>query len=169
MIIALSMHVHVRPLKFNAQMNDAICDRCCYLTCEKNDLETKGGKKVSIKSEFILLIHSLHIRSKTCSGSSPVIVKQYGVLPHLFRNSMYSVCLMSPVLIMIVWKHCRSMAHSFTFVKAGDKKKRQHTSIFMKDNLYPQGIRIPQQYVHFVQITSRQSSRFMLGTFTGWR
>lgn len=40
-------------------------------------------------------------------------------LPHLFRNSIYSLCLMRPVLIMMVWKHCRSMAHSFTLVRAG--------------------------------------------------
>ena len=36
---------------------------------------------------------------------------------------MYSVCFMSPVLIIIVWKHCRSMAHSLTFVRAEGRGK----------------------------------------------
>lgn len=43
---------------------------------------------------------------------------------YLFKNSIYSVCLMSPVLIMIVWKHCRSMAQSFTFTRAEEEKKK---------------------------------------------
>lgn len=46
---------------------------------------------------------------------------KFALLPYLFRNSIYSVCLIKPVLIMIVWKHCRSMAHNFTFVRAGKK------------------------------------------------
>lgn len=37
---------------------------------------------------------------------------------HLFNKSMYSACLISPVLIMMVWKHCLSMAHNFTPVTA---------------------------------------------------
>lgn len=31
---------------------------------------------------------------------------------HLFRKSVYSAWRMRPVRIMIVWKHCRSMAQS---------------------------------------------------------
>lgn len=45
---------------------------------------------------------------------------------HLFNNSMYSACLMSPVLIMIVWKHCLSMAHNFTLVTAETHQKTRH-------------------------------------------
>lgn len=52
--------------------------------------------------KFILLINSLHFRSKPHWGHLSVIVRQITPDPHLFRNSMYSVCLMRPVLIMIV-------------------------------------------------------------------
>lgn len=48
-----------------------------------------------------------------------------GELTHLLRNSMYSVCLMRPVLIMMVWKHCRSIAHSFTLVRAGEREQER--------------------------------------------
>lgn len=51
---------------------------------------------------------------------------------HLFRKSMYSACLMSPVLIMMVWKHCRSMAHSFTWVRA-----TKHTFSIMSASTAP--------------------------------
>lgn len=64
-------------------------------------------------------MNSWHFRSKSYSG--PFVCRKIGVA-HLFRNSMYSVCLMRPVLIMIVWKHCRSMAHSLTFVRAGKEE-----------------------------------------------
>ena len=38
---------------------------------------------------------------------------------HLLRKSVYSACRIRPVRIMMVWKHCRSIAHnlqSFTAV-----------------------------------------------------
>ena len=34
------------------------------------------------------------------------------------RKAVYSVCLMRPDLIMMVWKHWRSMAHSLQSVAA---------------------------------------------------
>lgn len=37
---------------------------------------------------------------------------------NLLRKSVYSACLMSPVLIMMVWKHWRSMAHNLQSVAA---------------------------------------------------
>lgn len=39
-------------------------------------------------------------------------------LPNLLRKSLYSACLMRPVLIIIVWKHCRSIAHNLQSVAA---------------------------------------------------
>lgn len=40
---------------------------------------------------------------------------------HLLRKSVYSVCLIRPVLIIMVWKHCRSMAHNLQSVAAEKK------------------------------------------------
>ena len=37
---------------------------------------------------------------------------------YLLRKVVCSACLMSPVLIMMVWKTCRSMAHSLQSVAA---------------------------------------------------
>lgn len=37
---------------------------------------------------------------------------------YLRKNSVYSACRMRPVRIMIVWKHCRSIAHSLQSVLA---------------------------------------------------
>jgi len=37
---------------------------------------------------------------------------------HLLRKSVYSACRIRPERIMIVWKHCRSMAHSLQSVAA---------------------------------------------------
>lgn len=39
---------------------------------------------------------------------------------HLRRKSVYWECLMRPVLIMMVWKPCRSIAHSLMSVRAAD-------------------------------------------------
>lgn len=53
-------------------------------------------------------------------------------VPYLFKNSIYSVCLMRPVLIIIVWKHCRSIAQSFTFTRAGKKTRQGENEISKK-------------------------------------
>lgn len=44
--------------------------------------------------------------------------KSHESVIYLLRKSVYSVCLIRPVLIMIVWKHCRSIAHSLQSVTA---------------------------------------------------
>lgn len=40
------------------------------------------------------------------------------ILTCLFKKSVYSACLDNPVLIIIVWKHCRSIAHNWQSVAA---------------------------------------------------
>ena len=37
---------------------------------------------------------------------------------HLLRKSVYSACRIRPVRIIIVWKHCRSIAHNLQSVIA---------------------------------------------------
>lgn len=53
---------------------------------------------------------------------------------YLRRKSMYWECLMTPLLIMMVWKFCRSMAHSLMSVSAGrhagQSRSEQKTQIF---------------------------------------
>ena len=98
-------------------------------------MESCEKKLTHFPLKFILLINSLHFRSKPHWGHLSVILEQITPDPHLFRNSMYSVCLMRPVLIMIVWKHCRSMAHSFTFVRAGKKETHKQCQLISSRNL----------------------------------
>lgn len=78
------------------------------------------------------LMHLLHNRQLTVTYQENMLVHEiWGTAhsvsaeAHLFKNSMYSACLMSPVLIMMVWKHCRSMAHNFTLVRAEEQIQRR--------------------------------------------
>jgi len=59
----------------------------------------------------LLLVEKTTIEVGDCSPKS-----------YLLRKSVYSVCLMRPVLIIIVWKHCRSIAHSLQSVAAKERK-----------------------------------------------
>lgn len=40
------------------------------------------------------------------------------IMPHLFKKSMCSFCLIIPVFIIIVWNVCLSIAHILTSVSA---------------------------------------------------
>lgn len=123
---------------FSSRMNDTFSDTLDIKSVINNLLERLWNlvkKLTHFPLKFILLINSLHFRSKPHWGHLSVIVEQITPDPHLFRNSMYSVCLMRPVLIMIVWKHCRSMAHSFTFVRAGKKETHKPCQLISSRNL----------------------------------
>lgn len=84
---------------------------------------------VMIRQEILLKYESNG--KKTTSRHSPEFICLIHLTAdtHLLRNSIYSVCLMRPVLIMMVWKHWRSMAHSFTLVRAA-KKRKFHEKVF---------------------------------------
>lgn len=50
-------------------------------------------------------------------------------MPHLFKKSMCSFCLIIPVFIIIVWNVCLSIAHILTSVSAEKETIREEFDI----------------------------------------
>lgn len=82
-----------------------ICNICTYKYIWKYVLVRCS----SVETVFIIFVNIYH----QCMCCTSINKKAY-----LLRKSVYSACLISPVLIMMVWKHCRSMAQSRQSVAA---------------------------------------------------